>query len=95
MIEVLRVFYAILAALVSAGFTTSLRLRWRSLARGERIIRFGLIVEHIAFVYGAYFALHHHLPASFTLPVVMLSMGLMLLGFADWILNDLLPSRQP
>lgn len=94
MIETARILYAVLAALVSIGFSASLRLRWDQLARGERVIRCGLITEHGAFVYGAWYALHHHFPASFALLVVLISMTIMLVGFADWLLSDVIPAHR-
>jgi hypothetical protein len=90
--EFWRVAYAVLAFACSCGFTTTLYLRWVELERGERILRCGLILEHLAFVYGAYYALHHGLPGNVILPVVVLSMLLMLLGFLDWFVHGLMPA---
>jgi hypothetical protein len=90
-IEVSRYAYAILAVLCSTGFVATLVIRWDVLARGERILRGGLILEHLVIFYGAYVAISHHLTGSVTAPLLVLSMLIMLVGFADWVVNDLAP----
>lgn len=94
-VEVFRYTYAVLAFLCSTGFVATLTIRWDELKRGERILRSGLILEHLVLVYGGYLAIKSSAPGSITAPLLVLSLSIMLVGFLDWLFTDLLPAHLP
>lgn len=95
-IELSRYAYAVLAFVCATGFVATLYVRWGELKLGERIIRMGLILEHLFIAYGAYVAIRRAFPGSITALLLVLSMLIMLVGLLVWLIEDLIPHyRQP
>lgn len=94
--DAFRYIYAALAMLVCAGFTATLVLRWEVLHLGERLLRIGLIVEHMVIIYGAYVAITGNFPPNFVGVAITFALAVVMLGFAVWF-GDLLMSddREP
>lgn len=87
--DAFRYIYAVLAMLTCAGFTATLILRWEVLHLGERLLRIGLIAEHMVIIYAAYVAITHDFPPTLVGVAVTLSLAVVILGFAVWF-GDLL-----
>lgn len=80
----IRYAYMALSMLVAALLAGLLVVRWGRLDTGERIVRIGIIGEHITFVYGGYLALSNHLPATDALVWFTVWLIGIVLGFALW-----------
>lgn len=84
--EVFRWAYAVLAIVCATGFITTLIVRWDDLQPWEKIIRTGLILEHLVITYAAYVALQ---PPSYPPTIVGAlltgSMLIIVLGLATWV----------
>lgn len=92
-VEFFRYAYALLAVVCATGFIATLIVRWEVLKRGEKILRFGLIVEHLIITYGSYVALKNDYPSSIVGLLLTASMVVIALGFVVWIADDILPGR--
>lgn len=90
-IELSRYSYLVLAYLCATGFVATLYVRWDELKLGERIIRVGLILEHLFIAYGAFIAIKHGFPGSVVALLLVISMLVMLLGLLVWLVEDLIP----
>lgn len=89
--EQVRYVYAVLAFFVATGFVATLVVRWEHLMKGERILRVGLILEHLVIMYGAYVAIKNDFPPSIVGLLVVMSMIVILLGFLVWITDLIEP----
>lgn len=90
-----RVAYAILAVVCSTGFVTTLVVRWDLYHLGERIIRSGLIGQHLILSYGGYIALKNDLPPSAVGALLTASLAIILCGFLVWWVDARFLPMQP
>jgi len=90
--EFFRWGYAILAIICATGFIATLIVRWDVLHAGEKILRSGLIIEHLVITYAAYVALKPPAyPPTIVGALLTCSMIIIVLGFAVWIADALIP----
>jgi hypothetical protein len=88
--EFFRWAYAVLAIVCATGFIATLIIRWEDLDPWERIIRAGLILEHLVITYAAYVALKPpSYPPTIVGAMLTASMVIIVLGFAVWIADAL------
>lgn len=88
--EAFRYLYATLSIVVCTGFVATLIIRWDVLRLGEKILRAGLVLEHVVITYGAYTALKLDLAPTIVAPLLTASMAVIVLGFAVWVADMLL-----
>ncbi len=89
-VETFRYLYAVLSVLCATGFIATLVLRWEVLRRGERVLRLGLVAEHLVITYGAYNAIKLDYPTSAVALLITASMVVIITGFVLWLGEDLL-----
>lgn len=88
--EFFRWGYAGLSIVCATGFIATLIVRWDELFMWERIIRAGLILEHLVITYAAYVALTPPTyPPTIVGALLTGSMLIIVLGFAVWIADAL------
>lgn len=91
LVEFFRWGYAVLSIVCATGFIATLIVRWDVLHRGEKILRSGLIAEHLVITYAAYVALKTpDFPPTVVGAMLTASMLIIVLGFAVWIADALL-----
>lgn len=83
--DLFRYLYAILAVLTCTGFATTLVMRWDVLHPGEKMLRIGLIAEHMVIIYAAYTALNEDYPPTPIGIGLTVSLTVVVGGFAVWI----------
>ncbi len=89
-VETFRYLYAVLSVLCATGFIATLVLRWEVLRRGEKVLRLGLVAEHLVITYGASKAIQDDYPPSVVAVLITASMIVIITGFALWLAEDLL-----
>lgn len=93
--DAFRYIYAALAVLTCTGFAMTLVLRWDVLHLGERLLRIGLIAEHMVIIYGAYLAIDRDYPPSVVGISLTGSLTIVVIGFAVWLADLLIGGAEP
>lgn len=80
-----RFIYATLSIVVACGLAATIVIRWDLLHRGEKILRVGLIAEHVVITYGAYTALQLDYPPTIVGLAATMALSVTLTGFVVWL----------
>lgn len=92
--DAFRYIYAALAVLTCTGFAMTLVLRWEVLHLGERLLRVGLILEHMVIIYGAYLAIDRDFPPSLVGISLTGSLTIVVIGFVVWLADLVLGGQR-
>ncbi|GAA1909460.1 hypothetical protein GCM10009737_08410 [Nocardioides lentus] len=88
--DIVRCVYAALAIIAGCGFVATLIIRWDVLQLGEKILRTGLVVEHVVITYGAYTALQLDYPPTAVGLAMTAALAVVISGFAVWVADIVL-----
>lgn len=83
----IRLIYAIGCMVVAFGLSATVVLRWDELAIPERIIRIGLVGEHIAIIYIAWIGIRENFPPNPGSYVLLVAVGVTIIGLTWWMLD--------
>lgn len=89
-VEFFRYAYAFLSVVCATGFIATLVLRWELLHIGERVLRCGLVLEHLVITYAAYIAIRDDYPQTIVGLLITGSMIVIVGGFVLWFSGALL-----
>lgn len=86
--DLFRYVYGILAFVCTMAFTTTLIVRWPEWKIFDKVLRIGLLLEHLTLTYASYVALNaENAPVSYVGAMLSCSMLVIVFAFLLWLVD--------